>query len=198
MREILPGVFHWTAVHPRIGIEVSSYYLAPEKVAIDPLVPGEGLRWFTRGVDHVLLTNRLHYRHSARFARRFGCTVWCARSGVRDLAPNRKARPFRFGDVLPGRIDAIEIGALCPDEGALLIPRASGIVALADGAVRHRDGPLIFVPDECMGDDPAGVRAGLRRAYRRLLRRRFDHLLLAHGNPWIGGGKDALRRFVEA
>ena len=27
MHEVLPGVFHWPAKHPRIHIEVSSYWL---------------------------------------------------------------------------------------------------------------------------------------------------------------------------
>jgi len=26
----------------------------------------------------------------------------------------------------------------------------------------------------------------------------FDHLLFAHGMPWLGGGKAALRAFVES
>ncbi len=46
MREILPGLFHWTAVHPKIRIEVSSYYLPEAGVLLDPLLPAEGLEWF--------------------------------------------------------------------------------------------------------------------------------------------------------
>jgi hypothetical protein len=46
MREIAPGLWHCTARHPRIGLDVSSYYLSDERVLIDPLVPPEGLAWF--------------------------------------------------------------------------------------------------------------------------------------------------------
>ena len=56
--------------------------------------------------------------------------------------------------------------------------------------------PLSFVPDEYMGPDPEAVKAGLRESYERLLERDFDHLLLAHGNPWVGGGKAALQAFL--
>ena len=49
-----------------------------------------------------------------------------------------------------------------------------------------------------MGDDPEGVKRGLLRAFRGLLERDFDNLLLAHGEPWLGGGKAALREFVES
>jgi hypothetical protein len=84
---------------------------------------------------------------------------------------------------------------LCPEETALLIPRGEGVLALGDAIVRDGD-RLGFVPDELMGDDPGEVRRGLKRVFTDHLQRAFDHLLLAHGAPWIGGGKDGLRRFL--
>ena len=44
--EILPDLFHFTQVHPSIGIEVSSYYLYGERVLIDPMIPAGGIEWF--------------------------------------------------------------------------------------------------------------------------------------------------------
>jgi hypothetical protein len=41
-----------------------------------------------------------------------------------------------------------------------------------------------------------GVKRGLKVAYRPLAREDFDHLLLAHGQPWPNDGRAALR--VEA
>jgi hypothetical protein len=49
MREIGPGIHHWTAVHPKIQIEVSSYYLEPAAALIDPLEPPEGIEWSGAG-----------------------------------------------------------------------------------------------------------------------------------------------------
>ena len=48
-----------------------------------------------------------------------------------------------------------------------------------------------------MGDDPGVVKKGLNTAYKKLLTLDFDHLLLAHGSPWIDGGKTALQKFVS-
>ena len=45
-------------------------------------------------------------------------------------------------------------------------------------------------------DDPEQTKEGLRAAYRRLLDLDFDLLLLAHGQPVVGGARDALRAFV--
>jgi len=198
MKEVLPGIYHWTVTHPRIKISVSSYYLAHAGVVIDPLIPGEGLDWFREPPKHVFLTNRHHYRHSGRFAEKFGCTVWCVESGLYEFKRDEQVRAFRFGDTLPGDVVAVEIGAICPDETAFYIPTAGGLFVVADGVIREDDGPLVFVPDKYMGDDPEIVKTGLKRSYRRLLERDFDHLLLAHGWPWIGGAKKALRQFVEA
>ena len=202
MKEIVPGIHHWTAVHPKLKIVVSSYYLPDERILIDPLIPADGLKVFQRGVQHILLTNRHHYRQSGEIQGAFGCAIWCVETGMHEFTQGEKVRPFKFGDSLPGGIEPIEIGALCPDETALFLlkgaRRKSGAIALADGAVREDRGPLAFVPDEYMGEDPAKVKAGLKESYRRLLNRSFDTLLLAHGLPIVGRGREALRALIES
>ena len=87
VEEIAPGLWHWTARHESIRIEVSSYYLLPERVLIDPILPPEGLDWFAQREppEHALLTNRHHDRHAWRLREAFGCTVHCVRNGVHEL-----------------------------------------------------------------------------------------------------------------
>ena len=43
MREILPGLHHWTAFHERIRLDVSSYYAAGSRALIDPMLPADGI-----------------------------------------------------------------------------------------------------------------------------------------------------------
>ncbi len=102
---------------------------------------------------------------------------------------------FDFGDDVAPGVEALEVGAICPDESALLIADAGGL-SIADG-IRHYGGVMSFFSDSLLGDDPEGVKGGLREAYSRLLDRDFDNLLFAHGDPIIGGGKRALREFAE-
>jgi hypothetical protein len=195
--EIAPGLWHWTARHEHIDSDVSSYYLAQSRVLIDPMIPEEGLAWFEEyGVpEHVLLTNRHHDRHSWRLRDAFGCTVHCVRNGMHELEGRGPAEPFDFGDELPGGVVVHEVDAICPDETALHIPTHRAL-ACADGVVRSRhSGRLAFVSDYLM-DDPEETKKGLKRAYRGLLELDFDLLLLAHGDPVIGDGKDELRAFV--
>ncbi len=157
MEEIAPGIWHWTARHPRIKIDVSTYYLPAERVLIDPLVPSEGLDWFVehgpahrRAADEPPpLPGRAH-----GLCERFGVAVHCVREGMHEFTGGEQVEPFDFGDELPGGVIAHEVGAICPDETALYVP-ARGALALADGAVRWESrGPLAFVPDRLM-DEPA-------------------------------------------
>jgi hypothetical protein len=46
-------------------------------------------------------------------------------------------------------------------------------------------------------DRPAAVKRGLRALFLGHLARELDHLLLAHGAPWIGGAKAGLQRVLE-
>jgi hypothetical protein len=198
MQEIAPGLWHWTARHPHIGSEVSSYYLVSERVVLDPLLPAEGLEWFDGAEpEHVVLTNRHHDRDAWRLQEAFGSQVHCAATGVHELEGRGWATPFRFGDELPGGIIAHEVGAICPDETALEIP-AYRALAVADGVVRWRGKEgLGFVPDSLM-DDPAATKQGLLASYRRLLDLRFELLLLAHGAPVTADAHRVLRAFVES
>jgi hypothetical protein len=198
MVEIAPGVWHWTALRESIGSEVSSYYLEAERVVIDPMVPPEGIHWFeARGApEHAVLTNRHHDRDAWRLRAAFGCTVHCIRNGLHELDGRGPVEAFEFGDEIPGGLIVHEVGAICPDETALHIPRHRAL-ACADGVVRWRGGDrLQFVPDWLM-DDPEQTKQGLRDAYRRLLDLDFDLLLLAHGDPVVGGAQDALGAFVD-
>jgi glyoxylase-like metal-dependent hydrolase (beta-lactamase superfamily II) len=197
MQEIAPGLWHWTARHERIGVDVSSYYLLPERVVLDPVLPPEGTEWFEelQAPEHVVMTNRHHDRHAWKLKDRFGCTVHCVATGMHEIEGRGEAQPFEFGAELPGGIVVHEIDAICPDETALQIPSHRAL-ACADGVI-HYGGQLGFVPDHLM-DEPEETKQDLKAAYRRVLDvyPDFDVLLLAHGDPVVGHAGDALRDFV--
>jgi hypothetical protein len=47
-------------------------------------------------------------------------------------------------------------------------------------------------------DEPERTKVGLRSAYRRLVEELdFDHLLLAHGDPFLGNGRETLAAFAR-
>jgi hypothetical protein len=194
MEEILPGILHWTTRHPDIGIDVSSYLLTESGTAIDPLLPaGEGPDWLGHVVQHVVVTIALH----TRSATAFGVPVRAPRAGLhRWKGRDIDVEPYDDGDEVAPGVRAFEIGAIAPDDFALLVDSGPGVLSIGDAIIRYGD--IGFVPDHLMGDDPDGVKRATVDVLERLLDQPFDALLFAHGEPLPSGGKAALRQFVES
>ena len=205
MDELSPGLWHWTAFRETIRRTVHSAWHEPSGTLIDPMLPGDGggLDWFAEHgpPQRIVLVNRHHLRHSARYVERFGCSVHCHEAGLWDLHDKGvRIQPFRFGDVLAPGVVAHRVAAICPEETALHIAdeRHGGALAVADGVIRGEDGELAFVSDFLLGADPDDVKRGLADAYLRLAETlEFDVLLMAHGDPWVGGAREALRAFAQ-
>ncbi len=197
MREIVPGIFHWTTFHEPIGARVSSYYVQPAGIVIDPKIPEDGLDALPGEPQQVVLTIGLHHRDAPRFAEAFGIPIRASREAAERLRGRLEVEEFTAGEEIAPGVTAMHIGKLADDEGALHIAVEQGAIAFADGLVRY-GGALGFVPDELIGERADRVKEGLKDAFRGLLTRDFDHLLFAHGDPLIGGGREALRKFAES
>lgn len=191
MDEIAPGIRHWKAPHPNIGFDVSSYWFPELRLLLDPIaVPDE-----VEDVELILLSCRHHIRDCLEAAERFDATVQAPRTGMHDYPEDTPVQPYDFGEpLLNAAVTAHQVGGLSPDETALHI-RPVNALCIADGAIRYGD-ELDFVPDQYM-DDPEKDKADLRRGFARLVvELDFDVLLLAHGEPYPSGGRDALRKFA--
>lgn len=200
MKEIQPGLWHWTAEHPKIHIEVGSYLVEESGTLLDPMVPPDvGLDWFEgeRAPRAIVLTNRHHDREAAEFCGRFGLEpILVPETGLHEFeGKNLQARSYAPGEEIVPGIVVHEVGGICPDDMALEI-RSAGALALADGLVHYED-DISFVPDNFM-DDPPETKRALAQSFERLLSVDFDTLLFAHGAPIVGGGKQALRDFLAS
>jgi len=197
VNEILPGVWHWTALHEKIGFDVSSYFVERAAALIDPMLPPDGVEAFRgREPEVILLTNRHHYRHSDRFTEAFGCPVLCHEAGLHEFEGGPPVQGFAFGDDVANGVLALEVGALTPEETAFHVDAGAGALSFGDAVVNITGSGLGFVPDEYIGDDPEAVKEGLRESFRRLLAHDFAALLVGHGGPMPTGGKAALIQFA--
>lgn len=200
MREIAQGIHHWTAFRDTIGARVSSYWIEPARVLIDPMVPGEGLEAFEAFAvrpEQVVLTTGLHTREAERFADALEIPIRAPLEAAERLGDRLTYEPYADGEELAPGMHAVHIDVLCPDEYALHMTIGQGAISFADGV--HHDGEeLGFFDDYLLGDDPEAVKRGLTEQVRALLDRDFAHLLFAHGEPIVGDGKRVLREFVES
>jgi hypothetical protein len=193
MHEIAPGIQHWTAQHPKIKSEVSSYWLPSLGVLLDPIaVPAE-----VDQVDEIILVNRHHLRDALEARERLGATIRAPRAGAHEFDDGDPVDFYDFGEGLAGgAIIPHQVTELWPDDSALHIPSLNAL-AIADTVI-HYDDELTLVPDNLMGDAEAesrGILDGLSALAERL---EFDHLLLAHGTPVIGDGRERLRALAAS
>jgi hypothetical protein len=193
VQEITRGIQHWTAVHPNLGMEVSSYWLPDLRVLLDPLeVPAA-----VEAVEEILLTNRHHKRDAFAARERFDATLRVPRPGMHDFSPDDPVAPYDFGEPLAGgAITPYQVTELWPDDSVLHIP-ALRTLAIADTVVNDNL-RLEFVPDRYMDDPPAerrGIREGLTALVEEL---EFETVLFAHGPPIADEGNSRLRRFLAS
>jgi glyoxylase-like metal-dependent hydrolase (beta-lactamase superfamily II) len=198
VREVLPGVFHWMAKHPSMGMEVGCHYSARSGTAFDPLLPDEGIGWFDEhGVERIVLSTRHHLRHSELLAKQYGCPILCHESGLHQFEGGPAVTGFAFGDRLADDVVTLEMDSISPDDTVLRIEAGGGALLFADSVVNY--GGLGFVPDHLIGDDPEGVKAKVRERCRALLDEDFEVLLFAHGEgPLATDAREALRSFAES
>ena len=193
MHEIAPGIVHWTANHPKHGLEVSSYWLPDLKVLLDPLeVPEE-----VDGVDLIVLSNRHHDRGMLPAHERFGASIRAPRVGMHEFGDGDPIDPYDFEEPLAGgAITPYQVTELWPDDCVLHIPSVKAL-AIADAVMNYGD-ELDFVPEKYM-DDPDAEKRGIRDGLARLADDLdFEHLLVAHGTPITGKGRERLREFAGA
>jgi hypothetical protein len=199
MEVVVGGIYHWSAIHPRTGGLAHSYLLEDARTVLDPMVGDDALEELrARSPERIVLTNRHHWRQSERLVAELGTPVLCPEPGLHEFeGTDREVEAYRYGDEVAPGVIAHELGAICPDDAALEIRVGDGLIAFADGLMR-RDGRLRFVSDQLLGDDPEAVKRGLVDSLRRICELDFDSLLFAHGEPLVGGGKQALREFVDS
>ena len=197
MQEVLPGIWDWQGMHPKLGFAVHSH--AVRGTLIDPVLPEDGLDAIRRlEPERIVLSNRHHDRHSEDIVDALGLPVLCHRAGLHEFE-DRALEPQGYddgGEIAPG-IHAYEVLEGWFGECALHVPDAE-LLVIADTVIRDPGPELSFVPDKYLGDDPEEEKESLRNGLRGLLELDFDHMLLAHGAPLIGGARDALRKFLLA
>jgi hypothetical protein len=183
MREIAPGLHHWTAPHPGWDPEGEPGSPAdwPEQVGctlygsvfIDPLVPEDlwpALDGLVSGPVAVLTTIRFHGRSREAVLERYG-----------------------GGEELPEGVEAFPIEGFQETIYWLPEPRAlvPGDLLIGDG-----EGGVRICPESWLRAYlPDGARvAELRAALQPLRELPVEHVLLSHWSAVIGGGHAALER----
>jgi hypothetical protein len=205
VEEVAPGIWRWTATHPEWqphnewGREVASFAFAVSEtlVLVDPLVPEHV--WprldelaSERASVAALITVPYHVRSSEEVVERYGgkASVWGHPAAARRLRDRSLLRPIEPGAALPGSARAFAIGSPRRHEMPLWFPSHR---ALAFGdAVVGVDGAL-RVWEVAKGERRVGwYRNRFVPTLEPLLALETENVLVTHGPPIVGGGRNAL------
>lgn len=197
LTELRPGLFRWTALHPDAEpspdpgtpadwgpFVASAAYAAPGALLlVDPLVPADRPK-LQAALDalveahgqpvQVLTTLKWHRRSRDELAARYGATTSRAR------------------DTLPKGVETITIEGA--GETMVWLPAPQALVP-GDRLLGDDAGGLRLCPDSWLRYLPSGMRqAELREALRPLLDLPVELVLVAHGEPVLTGGREAIAR----
>jgi glyoxylase-like metal-dependent hydrolase (beta-lactamase superfamily II) len=216
VRELAPGLWRWTALHPAWTPEwsrrqaeegqgweqeVGCIYLetAGHVLLFDPLIPGEpeARATFLRNLDDdvrrkskpvaILLTISEHERSCAELARRYGASIW-GRVGAADRVEAPVSNQFVPGDVLPGGV--IGIDAQRAFETIYWLPEQRALVP-GDALLGDGKGGVSITPESWLPNTPP---RDFKRSLRGLLDLPVEMVLVSHGEPVLRNGHAALER----
>jgi hypothetical protein len=213
MDEIAPGIWRWTTLHPEWqpdvewGKEVASFAFAVDEtlVLVDPLVPDGVWERLDELADErasvaALITIPYHVRSSEDVLARYGAkaSVWGHPAAARRLRDGSVLRPIEPGAPLPGSAQAFAIGSPRRQEMPLWFPSHRALafgdtVVGVDGSLRVWEWNAVDTPKR-----QAWYRDRFVPTLEALLALEIESVLVTHGPPVVGGGREALRAALAA
>ena len=188
MRELRPGLWHWTAPHPEWeptepwDENVSSYATddGERLLLFDPLaLPGDLVERAASRETAVVLTCPWHERDTRDLAEQLGASVFVPSPEEGEPIPGRQL--FSAGDHLDVGVQAF---AGQSNDLLLWVPSHGAIVA-GDALIDRGNG--LEIPADWVGEALEDVRGSVRS----LLELPVEHVLATHGGP---SDRDALER----
>jgi hypothetical protein len=208
MREVAPGLLHWTARHPEwhpgeFGAEVGSYAALTddELLLVDPLAAPDELDGLLRERVSILITIGYHVRSAEELWKRWRRRVQVTIHGPPNAGKRLPAKAFselRPGDEGPAGVRAFAIGRPVRGERPLWIPSHEAL-AFGDAIVTNTDGELcMWIQDPLNDERAAFYRDRFAPTLQPLLELPLKRVLVTHGPPVLKNAAAALRRAVEA
>ena len=196
MREVLPGVFHWTIQWPGWW-SLESYWVrtASGGVLIDPL-ECFGLDDLEKADDvtAIFITVGWHERSARLFAKRTGAEVYVPSLDTSMVEDIEHFKGYGHGFVHHSGVRAIGVPGLTAGEQAILSDMHGGTLFVGDAlgtTAKWAPGGLR------LGGHPNG-HPQPSQTLVHLLDYEFQNLMPGHGRPIIGGARDELAKLISS
>ncbi len=196
MKALLPNIWEWSWFSEEKQLNFNGHLLTvgEHRILVDPPPMTRGDILFAQQggpVDYILLTNRDHEREAASLREEFRCTVMVPELDAKEMTLTAD-KTCKDGELLPGGIWVVQLAnQKSPGESALFLDTGKGILIVGDAIIGHPDGALRHLPPEKY-TDVESARDGLRR----LLKYKFESLIVGDGTSIITGAKPILEQLL--
>ena len=196
MKALLPNIWEWSWFSEEKQLNFNGHLLTvgEHRILVDPPPMTRGDILFAQQggpVDYILVTNRDHEREAASLREEFRCTIMVPELDAKEMALTTD-KTCKDGELLPGGIWVVQLAdQKSPGESALFLDTGKGILIVGDAIIGHPDGALRHLPPEKYADVEK-ARDGLRR----LLKYKFESLIVGDGTSIITGAKPILEQVL--
>jgi glyoxylase-like metal-dependent hydrolase (beta-lactamase superfamily II) len=198
LRQHAEDVFGWSRFQAARGYDFNGTALVTRDglvLLVDPVPATDNEHAAIRALGQrfeIVLLNADHERDAATFSQRYGAPVHVARADA-GLLKLTGAVPFDDGQAFGGGWTARVLPALKTPGEAVLFNTERRLLVVGDAVIGDPLTGLRLVPPAKIPD-----RAAAMRSLAALCDLDFDGLLLGDGFVLPSGGRDALRKWVDA
>ena len=196
MKALLPNIWEWSWFSEEKQLNFNGHLLTvgEHRILVDPppMTVGD-IEFARRGgpVDYILLTNRDHEREAASLKDEFGCTVIVPELDAKEMTITTY-KTCKDGELLPGGIWVVQLShQKSPGESALFLDTGKGILIVGDALIGHPEGAVRHLPSEKYADLEQA-----REGLRRLLKYKFDSLIVGDGASIVTGAKPLVEQVL--
>ncbi len=210
----MQGLWRWTARHPEwhpgeFGAEVACFaaQAGDTTLLIDPLLPPDPsgvLAVIDETVGKrlaILITIPYHVRSSEELWRRYRkdaeTTIHGHAAAAKRLEDSSAFQAIEPGTPLPGGVTAHTIGKPKRYETPLYLPSHHALV-FGDAVAEHGGALRVWSADKVDAKVERFYRERFNPTLEPLLDLPFDAVLVTHGQPVLNGGREALRKALNA
>lgn len=197
MKNVLPGIWQWSWFSEEKQLDFNGHLLGvgEHRIIVDPPpLASHEIAQIRQGgqVDYILLTNRDHEREAGAYKKEFGCQIFVPEKDAGEMTVQHD-KTYADGELLPGGIWAVHLrDQKSPGECALFLEQGEGTFIVGDALIGKPPGAVSLLPAQKYADI-LKAREGLQR----LLKYKFEALLVGDGMSILHGAKGVVQQAVQ-
>jgi len=142
-------------------------------------------------VAGIVVTNANHQRAATRYSDELSAPIFAHRDSFPDKKPSRLAE-IENGTKICDELEVVVIDGAVAGEIALYQPPHGGTIVIGDALINFEPYGFAFLPRKYCANEKE-----MRRSLRKLLTRKAERMLFAHGTPILCGATGRLQKLLD-